>query len=225
MIASWVTAGLRPIVAVSGRLPATAEKALAVERSVVKLGYDVVAIANDSPSRNVNCDRTRATCSGARIPGGAESIRRSTRPNIDAFAPIASAKVSTTPATNVGSRRSMRAVCMKSRRKSVVIANGPPWSNWVEHTVSVGSRPGQTLGTIAQIRGIGCSKKDLLGFPRRRHPLTRLFFLARSSWTALEDQGIPKIPPILFQGIVQLSWRRDLNRSVQLSIAPTGIPR
>src|SRR5207342_2427852 len=79
------------------------------------VGYDVDVEVNESPSSLIKLRPTFATRSASRIPGGGESISRVTRPNIAAFAPMASANVTTTPATNVGSRRSVRIAYLTSR--------------------------------------------------------------------------------------------------------------
>src|SRR5437764_15290861 len=48
------------------------------------------------------------------MPGGAASISLVTSPNMAAFVPTASAKVRTTPAANVGSRRHVRTAYLTS---------------------------------------------------------------------------------------------------------------
>src|SRR5690242_744476 len=114
-MAIWAMLGLRPTVIVSGLDAATAPKASCCARSKRKVGYDVVLATNESPSSLRKLNLARDTRSASRIPGGGASMRRATRPNIAALVPIASAKVSTTATTNVGSRRSVRTAYLKSR--------------------------------------------------------------------------------------------------------------
>ena len=71
-------------------------------------------MANESPPSSVIHSRTRATRFGCPMPGGGDSIKRSTSPNIDALAAMASANVNTTLATKPGSRRKARAAETRS---------------------------------------------------------------------------------------------------------------
>jgi hypothetical protein len=99
----------RPVVIESDCTAATPLNAPPNADSARNTGYDVDVMVNRPPSSDTNVNPTRTTRSASRMPGGAASMSRWTRPNIAAFVPMTSPNVSTTPATKAGSRRNVRA--------------------------------------------------------------------------------------------------------------------